>query len=174
MPLYMEDQAEFDLAYGQIKELHKLCCGDNLTLAALQQRINTLDERDIENISLLLYHGLDPGEVNAYDDTPFLHYACSNKSVTLEIIQYLLEEWATGLTDVHPLCPDITAIHFLCCNEDCPDDVIRFLFKEHPEVFERMCLVVACTKLMMKLTPQDCLITICQEIRMSILIPLRC
>jgi len=126
----MEDQAEFDLAYGQIKELHKLCCGDNLSLTALQQKINTL-AKEI----------LDPGEVNAYDDTPFLHYACSNKNLTLEIIQYLLEEWATGLTDVHPLCPDITAIHFLCCNEDCPDDVIRFLFKEHPEVFERMCLV---------------------------------
>ena len=83
MPLYMEDQAEFDLAYGQVKELHKLCCSDNLSLTALQQKINTLDERDIENISLLLYHVLDPGEINDYDDTPFLHYACSNKNVTL-------------------------------------------------------------------------------------------
>lgn len=49
------DDATFYLASNRLEDLYKLCSSDSLSLNALQEKIGILNERDIQNISRLLY-----------------------------------------------------------------------------------------------------------------------
>jgi len=137
-----------ELAYGHIKELYELCSSDNLSLSALQQKINTLDERDIQNISRVQYIELPKAyeEGNVIEQFPFLHMACRNKNVTLEIINYLLDTFpnTTGKWSSDKFCSCETEaypLHLACCNEDCPTTVIEYLVIEFPSTIQHSCVV---------------------------------
>jgi len=137
------DESIFELAYDHIEDLHKICASD-LSLAALQEKIDSLDESDIGYISQVLYA---EGDIYEYDNTPFLHYACMNKNVTVEIIKCLMDTFPDECRTTRNFCasPDDEAeaypLHLACCNEDCPSDVIRFLVEQHPEALKQLCVV---------------------------------
>jgi len=77
----------------------------------------------------------------------FLHQACLNKNVTLEVIEYLL--------DYHPKAANIDhtytwykdwrmtkkayPLHMACINETCSDSVIQFLVEANPAALTEPC-----------------------------------
>jgi len=140
------DKATFELAYGHVKELDELCASDNLSLSALQQIIDILDESDIQNISRVLYKE-EMAETYEYE-YKFLHKACMNKKVTLDIVKYLMDtfpdpkgEWAAN-----KFCPanyDTKAypIHCACSNKNCPTSVIEYLMDKFPSTLQHLCAI---------------------------------
>jgi len=140
------DDAAFDLALSRLKELYELCSSDNLSLTALQQKVELLDESDIQNISRVLYIEEDRDE----DDYPLLHRACMNKNVTLEIVKYLVDTFpnSEGKWSTFKFCPiddDIITeaypIHCACLNENCPTSVIEYFMDKFPSTLEHLCIV---------------------------------
>ena len=114
-------KSEDDDAASRIKQLEDFCASDDLSIDELR--------RMTEGISLDFRH-----------NSSFLHRACLNKNVTLEIVNYLLDlypqalhcdmsmkieeetatTYATVTTSAHPL-------HLACYNKDCPNEVIQLL-----------------------------------------------
>jgi len=142
------DDTTFQLAYGHIKELYYLCSSDNLSLSALQEKIDVLDERDIQNISRVQYIELPKAyeEGNEIEQFPFLHMACRNKNVTLEIVKYIIDTFPNpnGEWSSDKFCPcetEVYPLHLACCNEDCPSDVIKFLVEHYPSALEQLCTI---------------------------------
>ena len=94
-------------------ELAVLCASKNLSLDALQEKINFLGPR-----------------LSSQDPSCF-HKACRNKKVTLEIVQLLYNIWpeALRLRNNYEWLP----IHCLCCNKDLDDttslDILRFMLE---------------------------------------------
>ena len=146
------DDTTFHLAYDHLKDLHKICSSDYLSLAALQEKIDALDESDIEYISQVLdkeeSEDLDEDYPLLHTVCRFLHYACTNKNITLEIVKYLLDtfpntkmnEWSTS-----DFCPNYATeaypLHLACCNKDCPNEVIMFLVEHYPPALKHLCIV---------------------------------
>lgn len=103
-------------------------------------------ERDIENISRVLYKE-EMAETYEYE-YKFLHKACMNKNVTLDIVKYLMDtfpdpkgEWAA-----YKFCPanyDTKAypIHCACSNKNCPTSVIEYLMDKFPSTLEHLCAI---------------------------------
>jgi len=133
----------------RIKELNNLCSSDNLSLSALQEKLNLLDKNDISLVNSC-YN--TPGSVSCF------HRVCMNKNVTLDIIQSLLNtfpkaaEWPT-----HYYCPSIIAsefsypednektlaypLHLCCYNEHCNSDVIELLVGLFPKPLDKVCII---------------------------------
>ena len=146
------DASIFELAFGHIKELHELCASDDLSLTALQQKISILDESDIQIISRVLYQEMrryveDDAYDIVYEEYQFLHRACMNKNVTLDIIKYLMETFPDpkGEWPAYDLCPNYETtgypLHCACSNEDCPTSVIEYLTSELPASIEHLCVI---------------------------------
>jgi len=114
----------------RIKELNNLCSSDNLSLSALQEKLNRLDENDI-NLVNSCYN--TPGSASCF------HRVCMNKNITLDIIQCLLNafpkavEWPT-YTIAYPL-------HLCCYNIHCKSDVIELLVGLFPKPLDKLCLI---------------------------------
>jgi len=116
-----------------IEALFYLCISDELSITTLKETINRPGLSPVFNGNNY-DHLYDP------EKTLFIvHHACNNENVTLEIIEFLLNnniksfpnatDFAnpnddTSITETYPL-------HIACSNEDCPNDVIRFLVNIH-------------------------------------------
>ena len=80
----------------------------------------------------------------------FLHQACLNKNVTLEVIEYLLDynpkaasidhiyKWVYGHMSFREKA---YPLHTACINEACPDSVIQFLVEANPAALTESCLL---------------------------------
>ena len=103
-------------------ELAVLCASKNLSLDALQGKINFLGP-----------HGLSSQNPSCF------HKACRNEKVTLKIIQLLYSIWpeALRLKDFGQL-----PIHTLCCNKDLDDtaslDILRFMLHNYPTLLREV------------------------------------
>jgi len=101
-----------------VKDLEDCCGSDSLSLNALQIKIQFIPS-------------------NSVKDSSFLHQACSNKNVTLEIIEFLLDAYPAA-ANMHGLVPNESGftwaypLHVACCNDCCPSSVIKLLFKKNP------------------------------------------
>jgi len=134
--LQIEDNGQIDCVLPTNSEivstkLLDICDSDELTLVALQERINTLESSTIRNAYK---------EQSPYLYT-FFHRACSNKRITLDIMNYLLEIFPEATSSyvespsIHPGQPTKAyPIHLACYNEHCPGSVIELLVKESPEL----------------------------------------
>ena len=98
-------------------ELYDLCKSDNLSLGALQEKMNNLGScASSQSYCLLL--------------------ACNNKKGTLEIVQLLHNTWPGALR----LRDDIgwLPIHYLCYNKDLDEnaslDILRFMLEIDPNL----------------------------------------
>jgi len=140
------DDATYDLALSRLEDLHKLCASDDLSLIALQQKINILDESDLQNISRLLYD-MEGSKYDMDEVFPLIHTTCKNKNVTLEIVKYLIHtfpdpkgEWST-----YKFCPhyetEACLLHIACSNEHCPDSVIEYLMNKVSSALEQLCTI---------------------------------
>jgi len=98
-----------------MEKLEDLCSSDNLTLPALREIIET---HTFPN------RGLGPSESDGY---PFFDKVCSNENVTVEIIQYLLEE-----LDCFPNAMGRSTLIMACMNENFPNEVIGLLIERCP------------------------------------------
>lgn len=85
-------------------------------------------------------------DTRAIQNSSFLHRACLDKRVTLEVIEYLVDvfpEAAEILTD--EFCPkketNAYPLHLACYNENCPSSVIELLVKKNPEALSHLCIV---------------------------------
>ena len=108
-----------------VKELEKLCSSDDLSLVTLLGKIN-------------------PIPTDALHGSSFLHRVCSNKRVSVELVEYILDLYPdVAQTSSDFLCPpDVTTwwasttyppcypLHLACINGDCPNAVIELLVKE--------------------------------------------
>lgn len=113
-------------------KLLDICNSDELTLDALQERINSLEPSTIHDArrekSLHLY--------------TFFHRACLNKRITADIMSYLLEIFPEATStfeespSIHPRQPTHKAypLHLACYHQFCPGSVIQLLIKEDPEL----------------------------------------
>ena len=103
-------------------ELYDLCASNNLSFDALQEIINRLGPR-----------------VSSQNPSCF-HHACTNKKVTLEIVQLLYSTLpeALQLRDNYGWLP----IHCLCCNEDLDDtaslDILQFMLEIDPNLLREV------------------------------------
>eukprot|EP00579_Thalassiosira_antarctica_P015115 CAMPEP_0201944838 /NCGR_PEP_ID=MMETSP0903-20130614/53596_1 /ASSEMBLY_ACC=CAM_ASM_000552 /TAXON_ID=420261 /ORGANISM="Thalassiosira antarctica, Strain CCMP982" /LENGTH=944 /DNA_ID=CAMNT_0048487893 /DNA_START=264 /DNA_END=3100 /DNA_ORIENTATION=- len=102
---------------SRVKELEDFCASKALSLDALRKKI--------KKIKLIP----PTSTANAIRDSTFLHRACMNKRVTLEIIVCLLDAfpWATDRTTMgsYPL-------HLACRNASCSMSIIQLLAKKNP------------------------------------------
>ena len=98
-----------------INNFESFCASDDLSIDELRRRTEDISSTDL-----------------GY--STFLHRACMNKNVTLEIVEYLLDlcpeplhydmrmEIDHGVVVLYPL-------HLACYNEKCPNEVIRLLLE---------------------------------------------
>ena len=107
-------------------ELYDLCASNNLSLVALQEKINALGPRLSSQNPLCV------------------HRACGNKNVTLEIVQLLHNKWPGLLHNTWPGALQLRdddgwlPLHILCCNDDLDDtnslDILRFMLEIDPNL----------------------------------------
>ena len=128
-----------------IEALLYLCTSDELSIGTLKETINR------PGLSPIYYGNYD------YKRDPdktlsVLHHACDNKNVTLEIIEFLLNNDMKSLPDAaQTLSTEFTTwqdennstretypLHIACCNEHCPNDVIRLLIEQYPPACEHL------------------------------------
>ena len=136
---------ESDAPSTIIEALLKLCKSDELSIASLRDTINRPGLSHIYNGPY--DHKHDP------DKTLFVvHYACMNENVTLEIIEFLLNNNIKSFPDAAQVLStefltrqgDETSIsetyplHIACSNEHCPGEVIRFLVELYPPACEHL------------------------------------
>ena len=99
-------------------ELLELCASNNLSLVALEKKINALGPR-----------------LSSQNPSCF-HRACYNEKVTLGIVQLIYNTFpeALRLRDDDGWLP----IHHLCCNKDLDDtaslDILRFMLEIDPNL----------------------------------------
>ena len=112
-----------------VKDLEDCCGSDSISLNALQEKIRFIPS-------------------NAVQKSSFLHQACSNKNITMEIIECLLDVYpaaANNCTDVViPNKSDPTRAYpldLVCCDDYCPSSVIDLLLKKNPSARRQVCLL---------------------------------
>ena len=98
-----------------IKRFEDFCSSDDLSINELRRRIESISSND------LTY-------------STFLHRACMNKNVTLEIVEYLIDLYPSAVHSTFRI-PDneiesAYPLHLACWNEDCPNEVIQLLLKK--------------------------------------------
>ena len=114
-------------------ELEKLCDSDELSLEGLQELVGALSKESFASAMKAPY---------------FLHMLCGNKRITLEILQYIFQQFpgvASVSTDEtahldggeYPTYP----IHLACSNVDCPDFVISALINEAPLALSQLAII---------------------------------
>ena len=135
--LQIEDKGQINCCLPTNSEivsskLLDICDSDDLTLDALQERINSLEQSTIHDAYI---------ENNPYLYT-FFHRACLNKRITAEIMNYLLEIFPEAVSSyveipsMSPRQPTYKAypLHIACYNKHCPSSVIQLLVKRNPEL----------------------------------------
>jgi len=106
-------------SYHTIDELEDLCSSEYLSLVELQKvsKDDILNDIDICHSS-------------------FLHRACMNENVTLEIVDFLLELYAGTIHRIMDIFYEhvVSAfpLHLACYNEKCPNEVIQLLLRKSP------------------------------------------
>ena len=125
---------------SQMRDFDELCASDDLSLIALQEKVDVLDKNEIG-------YELVTGSC--------LHKICMNKNVTPEIIEYLLDIFPETVSIVNERELDISSeseevkewdlvaypLHIACYNKDCTSSVIRLLLERYPPVLEQKCIV---------------------------------
>lgn len=103
-----------DASLRLVDELNKLCGSDSLSIESLRDKI-----KDVS----------DDHAVDAIRKSRFFHRACFNDTVTLEIIQCLLDFYPEAATicigGVYPL-------HLACVNGGCPNAVVKLVLEKNP------------------------------------------
>ena len=133
--LQIEDGGQIDCVLPTNSEIvsAKLLdiCDSELSLAALQERINSLEPHTIRDAF---------NEKSHYLYT-FFHRACLNKKITSDIMNYLLEIFPEAVSSYVESSPMLTRqptkaypLHLACFNKHCPGSVIQLLVKEDPEL----------------------------------------
>jgi len=106
--------------------LKEFCKSDDLSLAALREKISQLSTDDITQ--------------ETYNKHPFLHSICMNEKVTFEMVKLIIDSfpcvasWHTA--NYHDRITPTYALHCACKNEHCPSSVIELLVKEHKAAAE--------------------------------------
>jgi len=109
-----------------MEELNNLCDSDDISLANLREKISQLSTGDVTQ--------------ETYNKHPFLHKICLNKSVTLEMVECIINyfpgvaSWQTNLFVNNSSSDTKTTsytLHCACHNEHCPGSVIELLLKEY-------------------------------------------
>ena len=124
--------SEEDDTASRFKQLEDFCASDDLSIDELR--------RMTEGLSLNFRHG-----------SSFLHRACLNKNVTLEIAEHLFKTHHHALHNNMSIKIDeekvVSAfpLHLACYNKDCPNEVIQFLLERNnitntkQLILERIC-----------------------------------
>jgi len=116
--------------------LYELCKSDELSIKSLQETIN--------NPLIRTDYNYDKQSLRYV-----FHQACDNENVTLEIIELLLHyinnvrgfpnvaqvvsnEFAALVDGDTDSMNEAYPLHVACCNENCPNDVIRLLIEQYP------------------------------------------
>jgi len=142
------DDREKEVPSTIIEALFDLCTSDELSITALHKTINN------PGLSANYKNSFNSSyDADNRDKALFVvHYACMNKNVTLEIIEFLLNndirsfpnaaqvlstEFLTRQGD-ETSTSETYPLHIACCNENCPSDVIRFLVDRYPPACEHL------------------------------------
>jgi len=119
-----------------INALFDLCLSDELSITTLRETMKPLHPDNAQ-----CDYKRDP------EKTLFVfHHACMNKNVTVEIIEFLLNNSIICFSDAaQVLCTEFSPyqgddwlsnkaypLNIACYNEDCPSEVIRFLIELYP------------------------------------------
>ena len=122
-------------AFVRVKALEQYCASRSLSLVGLQKHI----KQNVPGASML-------------NQSSCLHLACRNKSISLDIVRFLLELCPDAARQpsrlFHPRrCypPDeiITTtfpLHLACLNSRCPPSVIELLATTHPAAVRHECI----------------------------------
>jgi len=118
-----------------VNKLEKACKSDSISLESLQETTKLIPSKFVSG-------------------SCFLHQACLNKNVTLEIIEYLLEYHpeAANIEYTDPprgyydddncqIMKKAYPLHVACMSEACPDSVIQLLVERNPTVLTKLCLL---------------------------------
>eukprot|EP00579_Thalassiosira_antarctica_P014860 CAMPEP_0201950948 /NCGR_PEP_ID=MMETSP0903-20130614/56751_1 /ASSEMBLY_ACC=CAM_ASM_000552 /TAXON_ID=420261 /ORGANISM="Thalassiosira antarctica, Strain CCMP982" /LENGTH=675 /DNA_ID=CAMNT_0048494205 /DNA_START=1 /DNA_END=2027 /DNA_ORIENTATION=+ len=118
-----EGYESIDQLVGQLEDF---CGSESLSLKGLQEKISRI-----------------PPNSNAIQSSSFFHQACSNKNITVEIIQLLLSKYPEVTNIGSDFCSESGStaypLHFACYSSDCPSAVIELLLKENPSAVSHFC-----------------------------------
>ena len=87
----------------------------------------------IRHLVELFPHALQHQNV---DDMLPLHVACQNESLSLETIQFLVNEYPEALEEKGALFLDCLPLHFVCENRSCSLDIVQYLVEQCPKALE--------------------------------------
>ena len=121
--------------FDELDELCDYCISDELTLSTLQVKVKSFV------IKFPLY------EIR-YQNFPLLHIACLSKSVTLDIVEYMLAAFPRVVkteseddsnydvdgdsVDTYKKFP----LHCACYNQYCPSSIVSLLIERYPNALE--------------------------------------
>ena len=122
-----EDQSADDSLSDELEELEAFCNCELLSVEALQGKICSIPP-------------------DAIHESSFFHDACENSTVSLEVVNYLLEKFpgAAGASTCE-YCPNGETVayplHLACYNKNCPRSVIALLMKKNTYALGHLCIV---------------------------------
>ena len=137
-------------------ELCTICKSDDISVATLHDKMEELRaSTNDESLTVLRdkikrLNPCDVGAVRELNKHPFFHEACLNKNVTLDVIEYLLDEFpgierVMSLIDYHdrddPAFSAGYPLHLCCYNMHCPSSVIELLLKKFPDALSHYATV---------------------------------
>lgn len=103
-----------------IEDFEELCSSEDLSIEELHRMTNF----DISTVSDDLYN------------SSFLHRACKNEKITLEMVEFLLDlnpqatNQCADIADVYPIVISAYPLHLACYNKECPNEVIELLLRK--------------------------------------------
>ena len=120
-----------------LEELCEYCSSDELTLPTLQEKVKKLKVKfPLQDIQAHYQYG------------PFFHNACLSKGVTLQIVEYILDEFpdAAAVESEDENDYDVGGdsvdpykkfpLHLACYNQYCPSSIISLLIERYPTALE--------------------------------------
>ena len=115
--------------FDELVELCDYCISDELTLSTLQVKVKSF-------VNKFPLHQI------RYQNFPLLHIVCLSKSVTLDIVEYMLAAFPGVVTteseddgesvDTYKKFP----LHCACYNHHCPSSIISLLIERYPNALE--------------------------------------
>ena len=120
------------------KELEELCTSDELSIDALQKKLNQYKSLIINNADQPIHNCV------------LFHQACMNKNVSLDIIQELLVYFPNAVETLGAYCSpgvenddlsEAYPLHFCTYNPNCPSEVIQLLIEKYPAALQETCIV---------------------------------
>ena len=131
-----EMEHEYEEISNLLEELCKYCLSDELTLPTLQEKMTKLEQFTSHDVQEM--YGLHP----------FFHYICLSKSISTEIVEYILDNYPYVATmesesdsiefEDFGITYGTYPLHLACYNSNCTQSIIRLIMERYPAALRHL------------------------------------